>query len=99
MSENLTEALVILAVGMITVFIILALVVYTGKALILITNKYAPPSKKLKNDQSETVPLNFQHPIEKISKSSINKKKIAAIIGTVESVTNGKGRIENIQKL
>ncbi len=40
MSTDLHESLVLMMVGMITVFIILSLVVLLGKGLILITNKY-----------------------------------------------------------
>ena len=39
MIADLTSALLILVVGMITVFIILALVTWVGKALILIVNR------------------------------------------------------------
>ncbi len=40
MSTDLHESLVLMMVGMVTVFIILLLVVLLGRFLILITNKY-----------------------------------------------------------
>jgi len=47
MESTIPNALQLLAVGMITVFIILALVVLSGNILIKIVNKYAPePTKK-----------------------------------------------------
>jgi len=93
MNENLQEAFIILAVGMITVFAILSLVVFTGQILIRITNKYAPPQIAKANVSNR--------PTSQISTSSnsINKKKLAAIIGTVDHLTHGKGRIEKIEKL
>lgn len=93
MNENLQEAFIILAVGMITVFAILSLVVFTGQILIKITNKYAPPQIAKANVSN--------NPIPQVSSPSttINKKKLAAIIGTVDHLTHGKGRIEKIEKL
>jgi len=93
MNENLQEAFIILAVGMITVFAILSLVVFTGQILIKITNKYAPQGIK-----KADVPNN---PILQVStpSNSISKKKLAAIIGTVDHLTHGKGRIEKIEKM
>ena len=93
MNENLQEAFIILAVGMITVFAILSLVVFTGQILIRITNKYAPPQIAKAN-----VPIQPSHQTSNNS-NSINKKKLAAIIGTVDHLTHGKGRIEKIEKL
>ena len=94
MNENLQEAFIILAVGMIIVFAILSLVVFTGQLLIRITNKYTPPEiakTKISNQPIPTVPS--------ISNNSMNRKKLAAIIVTVEHLTHGKGRIEKIEKL
>ncbi|MFK8006849.1 MAG: OadG family protein [Saprospiraceae bacterium] len=93
MNENLQEAFIILAVGMITVFAILSLVVLSGQFLIRITNKYAPPQTAKANISN--------HRTSQITQpsNSINKKKLAAIIGTVDHITYGKGRIEKIEKL
>ena len=40
--ENLNTALLLMVVGMTTVFAILLIVIYLGKGLILLVNKYAP---------------------------------------------------------
>lgn len=97
MNENITEALLLLVIGMITVFIILGLVMLTGQVLIRITNHFAPEVKEkpkgigvIAPQHNNTLPNNS---------SSINKKKIAAILGTVELITNGRGRVENIEKI
>ena len=57
MESNISNALVLLAIGMITVFLILALVVISGNILIKIVNKYTPePTKKFsRNYRSATV--------------------------------------------
>ena len=93
MNDNLQEAFIILAVGMITVFAILSLVVFTGKILIRITNKYAP----LKITKINSL----DQPTSRIPTppNSINKKKLAVIIGAVDHLTCGKGKIEKIEKI
>ena len=40
--ENLNIALLLMVVGMATVFAILLIVIYLGKGLIALVNKYAP---------------------------------------------------------
>ena len=40
--ENLNIALLLMVVGMATVFAILLIVIYLGKCLIALVNKYAP---------------------------------------------------------
>ena len=47
--ENLPEALKLLAVGMLTVFAILLIVIYLGKFLIAIVNKIAPEESQKKS--------------------------------------------------
>ena len=99
MNENLTESFIILAVGMITVFSILALVVIMGQLLIRITNRYAPPQKIKETSKSQIANHNNALTTSPTSSNSHNKKKLAAIIGVVEHLTNGKGRIESIEKI
>ena len=51
--ENLNIALLLMIVGMATVFAILLIVIYLGKGLIALVNKYAPeevaPAKQAAN--------------------------------------------------
>lgn len=86
MESTISNALVLLAIGMITVFLILALVVISGNILIKIVNKYAPePTKKLiRSSRSAT---------------GTAPEIVAAIAAVVETVTAGHGKVESIQKV
>ncbi len=86
MESTLGNALVLLAIGMITVFLILALVVISGNILIKIVNKYAPePTKKLTRASR--------------SATGTAPEVIAAITAVVETVTGGHGKVERINKI
>ncbi len=80
-------ALELLGVGMVTVFIILALVVILGDLIIRFVNRFMPEAEKVS--------------VAKVTKpvSEINPKKMAAIVSAVDKVTNGGGRVINIEKL
>jgi len=93
MSDALSEALLILAVGMITVFAILAMVVVTGQLLIRITNRFAPDVRVVKPARAVA-----RTPYGKAS-NAIEKKKIAAIMAAVEVATGGRGRVRKIEKM
>ncbi len=80
-------ALELLGVGMVTVFIILALVVILGDLIIRFVNKFMPEPEKVSAAKST------------VSVPEINSKKIAAIVSAVSKVTNGGGRVVNIEKL
>ena len=86
MSADISFGFMLMAVGMISVFTILALVVGGGKVMILLINKYAP----LVEIVAPLSPAN--------SESSIESAKLAAITAAVESVTGGQGRITEIKK-
>lgn len=93
MNDALSEALLILAVGMITVFAILGLVVLSGQVLIRITNRFIPDVQVVK-------PTRSVHRSPMVKKSTaIEQKKLAAIVAAVEVVTGGRGRIEQIEKI
>lgn len=77
----------LLGVGMITVFVILALVVLIGNLIILYVNKFIgedvkPPTKSSGSPEAE-----------------INSKKLAAIVSAVKLVTSGAGRVTSVKKL
>jgi len=91
MSDGLSEALLILAVGMITVFAILAMVVITGQLLIRLTNRFVPDVRVMKPARSTA---SYGK-----SNNSLDKKKIAAIMAAVEVVTGGRGRVRKIEKI
>ena len=85
MEDTLYFSGMLLAIGMTTVFIILALVVLGGKLTIIITNRFAPVVETLV--------------VKPVSSSAIEGSKIAAITAVVESMTEGKGHIQEIKKI
>lgn len=95
MNSEIQQALLVLFIGMITVFVVLSLVVLTGKLLIVLVNKYGPVPQKTKIQSRDFTPI-LTDAIR--SKSNIQKKKLAALVSTVEIVTQGKGRILKIEK-
>lgn len=84
MNDAYSTAFMLLFVGMITVFVILASVVIIGKLIIYIIDKYFPEEVKTKiKDDIDSV---------------INHKKLTAIVTAVDVVTKGTGRITKIEK-
>ncbi len=82
--ENINEALTLLAIGMIMVFLILTLVVGVGNLVIGITNRYireTPPPVK-GGDRGK----------------SIQPRKLAVITAVVDVITRGSGRVDSVQK-
>lgn len=96
MNQDIQTALIVLLVGMITVFVILGLVVLTGQLLIRIVNRFfADPPTPLQAigssaDQNAATPLN--------ARSGISAETIAAIVSTVDIITEGKGKVKDIYK-
>ncbi len=82
--ENINEALSLLVVGMVMVFIILFLVVLIGNAVVLLTNRYLPEVQKI-DDGGEAL-------------KGANPKKLAAIAAVVDLITRGEGRVNSVQK-
>lgn len=82
--ENLNEALLLLLVGMTTVFCVLIIVISAGKGLILFANKYIPETVK----EKPSVTTNRE----------ATPSQVAAINQAVATLTNGKGYVINIQR-
>lgn len=84
--ENLNTALLLMVVGMATVFAILLIAIYLGKGLIALVNKYAPeevaPAKAAANGPAP-IPTNI----------------LAAINAAVAVVTHDKGRVAKVEKI
>ena len=76
MGGDVSTALSLLTVGMITVFSVLLLVVLTGNLLIQLSNRIGTNSEN----------------------GDISPSKVAAIVGAVEILTEGRGRITKIEK-
>ena len=79
----MNEALSLLVVGMIMVLFILFMVVVIGNVVIRITNRYIPITQKIDSDDFS---------------QSISAKKMAAIVAVVDTITQGKGIVDSIQK-
>lgn len=84
--ENLETALLLMVVGMATVFAILLIVIYLGKLLISLVNKYAP-EEQLPAKQGVQSPVPIPGNI------------VAAITAAVNVVTQGKGKVAKIEKI
>ena len=82
--ENMDEALTLLAIGMIMVFLILTLVVVVGNLVIGITNRYI---------REATQPAKATG-----GGKAIQPRKLAAIAAVVDVITRGKGRVDSIEK-
>lgn len=84
MESPIYFGLMLMIIGMSTVFAILAFVVLAGKITIILTNKSAP----------------VKHVVEqRITLQHTETSKIAAITAAVNSVTGGKGRVTDIKKI
>lgn len=85
--ENIETAILLMVVGMATVFVILLIVIYLGKLLITLVNKYAP---------EEVAPAKQETPR---GPAPILGNILAAITAAVNVVTQGKGKVTKVEKL
>ena len=85
--ENLETAFLLMVVGMATVFVILLIVIYLGKLLISLVNKYAPEEVVSVKQTSSQAPVPIPGNI------------LAAITAAVNVVTQGKGKVTKAEKL
>ena len=88
MSQDLQTALTLLVIGMLAVFVILSLVVASGRGLIYLVHKYLtkPEAENL------AIPKNIYRP------KAISKAKLAAITAAVEAVSHAQAHIIKIEK-
>ncbi len=86
MEGNLLEGVKLMAIGMVTVFCILLIIIYFGKALISFVNKFCPEEEA---------------PVAKAATSSaaIDPQVAQAIALAVNNLTGGKGKVEKIEKI
>ena len=82
--DNMNEALSLLLVGMIMVLIILFLVVVIGNVVIQLTNRYIPAIKETIDEEKAI--------------KSITSKKMAVLAAVVDVVTQGRGKVDSVQK-
>lgn len=83
MDASLSSALILMIVGMITVFSILGIVVLGGQILIRLTNRYVPEVYSDTDKES----------------TSITDKEVAIISAVVAEVTNGHATHVKIDKI
>lgn len=83
--ENLNLALLLMVVGMATVFVILLIVIYLGKGLIWVVNKYAPAEEVSVKAQGGAAP--------------IPAHVMAVIKAAVAVVTHDKGKVAKVEKM
>ena len=86
--ENIETAILLMVVGMATVFVILLIVIYLGKFLITLVNKYAP---------EEVLPAKKE--TQKGALRLFREILLAAISAAVNVVTLGKGKVTKVEKL
>ncbi len=91
--ENIQLGLLLMVVGMATVFAILLLVIYLGKGLIALVNKYAPEEVILKKQ----APVQMQ-PVAAQASGGIPNNTTAAIVSAISVITGGKGKVTKIEK-
>ena len=90
--ENIETGLLLMVVGMTTVFAILLIVIYLGKGLITLVNKYAPEEVTVKKQVTT-------QPVAAGQSGNIPGKTTAAIVAAVSMVTGGQGKVTKIEKL
>lgn len=79
--------MLLLAVGMTTVFVALIFVVLSGNAIILFVNKFVPEEVKVVAKPKAS------------SSAGFSASKMAAIVAAVDIATNGKGKVASIEKV
>lgn len=87
-SNDLSGALQLLLVGMITVFLVLLIVIFLGKALIWAVNKWAPEETVVKKAAPAAKAV-----------AAIDATTKAIIDATISQITGDKGRATKITKL
>ena len=91
--ENIETGLLLMAVGMLTVFAILLIVINLGKGLILLVNKYAPEEVVVKKAApSRAKVVASVAPV-------MGGSETAAIVSAISVLTAGQGKVVKIEKI
>ena len=93
--ENIETGLLLMVVGMTTVFAILLIVIYLGKGLIVLVNKYAPEEIIAKKPVAAAVRVQT----ETTAIGSLSGQETAAIVSAISAVTRGQGKVIKIEKV
>ena len=94
--ENIETGLLLMVVGMTTVFAILLIVIYLGKGLIVLVNKYAPEEIIAKKPVAAAVRAT---PTQTTAIGSLSGQETAAIVSAISAVTRGQGKVIKIEKV
>ena len=89
--DNFGLGLLLMVVGMITVYFILLLVIGLGKGLIILVNKYSP-------EQVVTVRPAKDRMRVPAHKALPDQPTAAAIVSAVSVLTGGQGKVTKIEK-
>lgn len=90
--ENIETGLLLLVVGMATVFAILLLIIYLGKGLIALVNRFAPEEAITKKELSAKLQTAAR------ALDGVSDQTTAAIVSAISIVTGGKGKVIKIEK-
>lgn len=92
---DLNIGLLLMVVGMATVFAILLIIIYLGKGLILLVNKYAPEEVVVKKQRSSVV----TQVASNASPIQVSAQETAVIVSAISMTTRGLGKVIKIEKL
>ncbi len=84
--ENIGTGLMLMLVGMCTVFVILLIIIWLSNLLIKVVNKFAPPEEEVKRKPVATV-------------APLDDEAVKTINIAVDMITGGKGKVVDIEKL
>ena len=93
--ENIETGLLLMVVGMTTVFAILLIVINLGKGLIVLVNKYTPEEIIAK----KPVAVQPATPTQTTAIGSLSGQETAAIVSAISAVTRGQGKVIKIEKV
>ena len=83
MNENIELALLLLLVGMVTVFLVLILVYSLGNGIIWFVNRFFPEAEQAAVTNQST---------------GVDRRHLAVIAAAVASVTGGRGKVLKVEK-
>ena len=84
---------------MTTVFAILLIVIYLGKGLIVLVNKYAPEEIIALKPLVAAVRVHSATPTHTTAIGSLSGQETAAIVSAISAVTRGQGKVIKIEKV
>lgn len=90
MSEHFSEALMLMGVGLATVFVVLLLVIGFGNLLINVVNKIAPEEEK------KAAPATAA---KAAAVAAVDPQVQQAIAKAVDQITAGKGQVVKIERI